>query len=348
MFIFSGSRRKSMFMKAFCLLLACSLVGCFLTPAAAAGFNLNYVPDGAGNSLDTSDSFIEIFEDDTVNNVVFNSYIAMSSGYLFEATDVPGIEPEDAEGTDSKTGIDPVVFSGLVRKSLTDLIKFELIDLVGINEAYQDVDEEDLSVPEEAILRATADVNIRVEASMYSRVVRTLKEDQTVKVLEYVPFGWSKVEVNGETGYIITEYLADDLRTEVELLRWSEIRNIIPMNEQMQVIDVRTGLTFYLQCTSRGNHADVEPSSRLDTETIRAAFGGKWGWTPRPVWVVFDGRVFAASISGMPHSGSQISGNGMNGHICMHFRGSKTHNGNTNHERDHQLAITEGWDISQR
>jgi hypothetical protein len=148
----------------------------------------------------------------------------------------------------------------------------------------------------------------------------------------------------GETDYSMTEYLDDDVVFEVELLAWRAIRDLIPTDAPMVVIDVRTGITFNMRCVSKGRHADVEPLTREDTEAIKTAFGGRWSWTPRPVWVIFDGRVFAASINGTPHGGSTISGNGMSGHLCMHFQGSRTHNGNVRHENDHQNAIMEAWD----
>jgi hypothetical protein len=45
----------------------------------------------------------------------------------------------------------------------------------------------------------------------------------------------------------------------------------------------------------------------------------------------------------MPHAGSTISGNGMNGHLCLHFYGSRTHNGNANYTRAMQEAVMEAF-----
>lgn len=72
-------------------------------------------------------------------------------------------------------------------------------------------------------------------------------------------------------------------------------------------------------------------------------YGGRWDWDPRPVYVTINGRTIAGSINGMPHGGGVNSENGMSGQVCIHFRGSTVHNGNTSFARDHQNAITEAW-----
>ena len=215
-------------------------------------------------------------------------------------------------------------------------------------QSFEEIETSELpeAVPEGAIMRMSADINMRTGASMYAHAIMTLKEGQTVKVVEYVPDGWSVIRLGGESGYVLTDYLTDDLRHEVELLPWSDARNIIPAGAALQIIDVQTGITYNIQCSCKGKHADVEPLTRNDTDTMKEAFGGSWRWTPRPVWVLYDGRVFAASISGMPHSGSTIANNGMNGHNCLHFLRSRTHNGNIDHERNHQTAVMEAWNMS--
>ena len=134
---------------------------------------------------------------------------------------------------------------------------------------------------------------------------------------------------------------------EVELLRWSYVRhNVIRNGEPLLITDVRSGITYWVAAFSQGNHADVEPITREDTELMRQAFG-RWTWDPRPVWVTIDGRTIAASINGMPHAGSTNSNNGMNGHICLHFYGSTTHSGARSHERDHQRAVQEALRASR-
>jgi hypothetical protein len=129
----------------------------------------------------------------------------------------------------------------------------------------------------------------------------------------------------------------------VELLRWSEARELLPRNTPWQITDVRSGRVYWVQSFSHGNHADVEPIDRESTDTLFSVFGYRWCWEPRPVWVTINGRTFAASISAMPHSRTNNLDNGIIGHICLHFYGSRTHNGNRSHERDHQNAVQEAF-----
>ena len=64
-----------------------------------------------------------------------------------------------------------------------------------------------------------------------------------------------------------------------------------------------------------------------------------WSWNRRSVIVILsDGTSLAASINGMPHGDSNISGNNMDGHTCIHFTNSRTH-GSNNLDAAHQQAI---------
>ncbi len=129
----------------------------------------------------------------------------------------------------------------------------------------------------------------------------------------------------------------------VEMLSWGEAKELFTTGMDVEVIDVRTGTVYYVRSFSNGNHADVEPITSDDTAALLATYGGRWDWDTRPVWVTLHGRKIAASISGMPHGGGINNNNGMNGQICIHFKGSTTHNGNRAHERDHQASVQEAY-----
>ena len=49
----------------------------------------------------------------------------------------------------------------------------------------------------------------------------------------------------------------------------------------------------------------------------------------------------------MPHDVSTISDNNFPGHVCLHFLGSSTHNGNTSYTQEHQRAVQAAWDAAQ-
>jgi len=132
---------------------------------------------------------------------------------------------------------------------------------------------------------------------------------------------------SGEIGMIRRLMLipADNIPSNVQLLHWDEVRGILPLRQPVQIFDVQTGITFELLSMSNGLHADVEPVTAADTARLYEAFGG-WTWSGRPVWVTIGDRTIAAALHSMPHASTTVPGNDMDGHICLHFYGSTTHN----------------------
>ena len=197
----------------------------------------------------------------------------------------------------------------------------------------------------------TASVNLRPTPSTDGERIVLVGAGRTVEVIDFRDGAWFAVEYNGRTGYMSADFLRERPQPgaagHVEKLDWSTMRNIIPKNTPFTVIDVRSGLSYQMISFSHGNHADVFPATAADTEIFRQSFGGRWDWQPRPVVVLVGGRTVAASINGMPHGGGS-STNNMNGHVCLHFLGSRTHNGNRSHERDHQNAVAEAFNTASR
>lgn len=131
---------------------------------------------------------------------------------------------------------------------------------------------------------------------------------------------------------------------------WSDVNTtLFPRESTATIIDVETGRSFRIKRTFGSNHADVEPLTSDDTITIYELWGG-FNWDRRAVVVVVDNGnlVIPASMNGMPHAGrdnaptlavidnrsgdfgrgqnlNAVFGNGMDGHICLHFDGSRTH-----------------------
>jgi peptidoglycan hydrolase-like protein with peptidoglycan-binding domain len=95
--------------------------------------------------------------------------------------------------------------------------------------------------------------------------------------------------------------------------------------EKIKVWDVETGITYYMVRVGGSNHADVEPASASDTKKFLETYGGEWSWDRRAVVVRLDGEYIAASTNGFPHGYETVSGNGMEGQVCIHFLNSKTH-----------------------
>lgn len=137
------------------------------------------------------------------------------------------------------------------------------------------------------------------------------------------------------------------------LLPWFEnVENIFYIGAIAKVIDVDTGLSFYVKRTYGYNHADVETLTAIDTNILKNIYGGEWSWERRAIIVIINGKHIAASMNGMPHAGREdlpaetwvndwrsggygpgynldkIKNNNFEGHICIHFLNSKTHGTN--------------------
>ena len=91
------------------------------------------------------------------------------------------------------------------------------------------------------------------------------------------------------------------------------------------VKDIYTGKTFRCQRRFGSNHLDSEPLTAEDTATLKSIYGGEWSWNRRPILVMYGGHVYAASMNGMPHGTCTITNNNFDGHFCIHFYNSKTH-----------------------
>ena len=115
--------------------------------------------------------------------------------------------------------------------------------------------------------------------------------------------------------------------------------NKIPKGATFKVKDIKTGKVFTAKRWSGYNHLDAEPKTAEDTKIMKSIFG-HWTWRRRAVLVKYDGHVYAASMNGMPHGTSTISGNNFDGHFCIHFYGSKTH-GSGKVDSTHQSCVAE-------
>lgn len=131
-----------------------------------------------------------------------------------------------------------------------------------------------------------------------------------------------------------------------EQLDWSKdnTHNLIPKGATFTVKDVKTGKTFTCRRWSGANHIDVEPATSSDAKTIKSIYGGEWSWKRRAILVKYNGHVYAASMNGMPHGTSTIN-NGFDGHFCIHFKNSKTHE-TKKVDPDHQAAVQSAGKVS--
>lgn len=122
---------------------------------------------------------------------------------------------------------------------------------------------------------------------------------------------------------------------------WSEAQYVWPIGADAKITDFYTGQRWNARRTVGANHADVEPLTTNDTNTMKKVWGGSWSWATRPVIVEVRGRKIAASASAMPHDIQYIQNNGFTGHFDVHFYNSTKHVDGTlseSHQRDVKIA----------
>lgn len=144
-------------------------------------------------------------------------------------------------------------------------------------------------------------------------------------------------------------------------LDWfSKVKYIWTRGTDATVIDVETGKSFRVRRTFGTNHADIEPLTMTDANTIKNIWNG-WSWERRAVVVEIGDYVIAASMTAMPHAGldsapsstwinnrsynygwgynlDSVKNNGVDGHMDIHFFNSRTHGTNVV-QKSHQDMI---------
>jgi LysM repeat protein len=124
---------------------------------------------------------------------------------------------------------------------------------------------------------------------------------------------------------------------------WSEAQYVWPIGADAKITDFYTGVSWNARRTVGANHADVEPLTVKDTNTMKNVWGGSWSWGTRPVIVEVKGRKIAASASAMPHDVQHIKNNGFAGHFDVHFHNSTRHvDGKVSAEHQRDVKIVAG------
>lgn len=142
------------------------------------------------------------------------------------------------------------------------------------------------------------------------------------------------------------EYAGSSSIPKAKLLDWFDyVYPRFDRGEKVKVYDVETGITYYVIRVGGSNHADVEPATAADCKALKKTYADKWSWDRRAVVVKLDGVYIAASINGYPHGYETISGNNMNGQICIHFLNSRTHINNAMCPT-HQRMVQKAYDAT--
>ncbi len=129
----------------------------------------------------------------------------------------------------------------------------------------------------------------------------------------------------------------------VKMTDWDAVNKVIPRGATYTVIDARTGISWTERRHGGWYHIDTEPLTANDTAKMKQAYGGRWSWDRRPVWVKYGGYVWAASMNGMPHTNvDALPNNNFPGHHCIHFLHSKVHETSKECPR-HQACVREAY-----
>lgn len=109
--------------------------------------------------------------------------------------------------------------------------------------------------------------------------------------------------------------------SQVKLLHWfDDIKPTIKSGQVVLVYEPASNSSFYLRLYSLGRHADSEPLTANDTAIMKAAWGGTFSWSEKPVYVRLpNGTWCIASMHSMPHLSGALDNNNFEGHLCVHF-----------------------------
>jgi peptidoglycan hydrolase-like protein with peptidoglycan-binding domain len=121
---------------------------------------------------------------------------------------------------------------------------------------------------------------------------------------------------------------------------WSIVNKLWRVGEVSQVIDIQTGKSFQAKRYGGVYHADSEPLTKQDTQTMLDIYSGHWSWNRRAVIIECHNLYISASMNGMPHGGKTIHNNDFPGQFCIHFLGSRVHQSGKV-DTTHQLMVEE-------
>ena len=203
-------------------------------------------------------------------------------------------------------------------------------------------------------------VNVRKGAGTNYGIVDTLRTGTQITIYEQTD-GWYRMTKDSLSGYISAKYVTtqggtvvpdnpSDTTAEVILSDWwtGEIQSVFKRGGTATVTDVDTGISFQVKRTGGNNHADAQPLTSADTALMLKAYGGTWAWTRRAIWVTVNGKVYAASMNGMPHGETDsMPDNDFDGCFCIHFLNSRTHDGNRL-DAAHQAAVQKAYKTAMK
>ena len=201
-------------------------------------------------------------------------------------------------------------------------------------------------------------VPVYQSASSSSSVISKIKKNTKVTCVAIYNNEWCRVKSGSKYGYIrkgmlgsakVSPYSTAKPASakSVEADWWkSNIQNRFARGTTAIVTDVKTGISWEVYRSGGTNHADVQPKTAADTAAMKKACGSDFGtWNRRAIWVTIGDKKYAASMNCKPHGEGSITNNNFNGHHCIHFTNSRTHETNkvcSIHQNAIQAALRAG------
>jgi LysM repeat protein len=177
--------------------------------------------------------------------------------------------------------------------------------------------------------------NLWTIAQKYKTTMLTIKNSNMLATDILMPGQILTVPVNSTEvvkpqGITMMSKRAND--TYGDLYTWENGRRLFTVGAKGIVKDLQTGITFNVKYYGGSNHADIVPLTITDTNNMKKIFP-TWSWSAmRPMILSFTQGTtnyqLAVSLTGMPHSTSDIYDNGISGHFDMYFYNSTSHSTN--------------------
>ncbi len=128
-----------------------------------------------------------------------------------------------------------------------------------------------------------------------------------------------------------------NIEQKVVCLDWSVADLLFEYDTTYVLTDLETGVDILIQRTGGTSHAEVETINESNTQKFLDVVE-EYSWQRRPCLLQLNDNLFiSVSISCYPHGDNQLN-NGLGGHLCLHFKNSKTHGTNIV-DKAHQKAI---------
>ena len=155
--------------------------------------------------------------------------------------------------------------------------------------------------------------------------------------------------IDGKVVYEINNYHetelspADDIAPKILDLDFENISVLLP--SEFEIIEPETETSAVVKLVSSKNHADIEPIDEANAKILFEICGQNWSWKRIPVLVKLNENAYLpASLACYPHGFSTT--NLINGHLCLHFKNSKT-NGTNRMDEKHQENVEKAYEIGQ-